>query len=218
MSPRSRAVTGDSAGLFLRRRPDRAGLDPDRRALLPAARAAPGSASPASGPRRARPCSATCPRRRRSGSPASTSIPHYDAAQPPERHRAGPAGPAGGAADRRTAGAPATTPSARGSIVLGFGALYEGGLARVADLGAPGQSAHQPAAPGRGAALAGWQPVPNGSAALEIHSTQLCAGAGRDETCVGDSGAPLVAGDAGRDRSGDRRWSASAPAAQATGR
>lgn len=80
--------------------------------------------------------------------------------------------------------------------VLGFGALYEGGLASVADLG---RRANPLTSPLRQAAVL---PVPAAACAERlggagIDATQLCAGAGREETCVGDSGSPLVAGDAG---------------------
>lgn len=80
--------------------------------------------------------------------------------------------------------------------VLGFGALYEGGLARVAELG---RRANPLTSPLRQAAVL---PVPAAACAerlggTEIDPTQLCAGAGQEETCVGDSGSPLVAGDAG---------------------
>jgi secreted trypsin-like serine protease len=80
--------------------------------------------------------------------------------------------------------------------VLGFGALYEGGLARVADLG---RRANPLTSPLRQAAVL---PVPAAACAERlggagIDATQLCAGAGPEETCVGDSGAPLVAQDPG---------------------
>ncbi len=78
--------------------------------------------------------------------------------------------------------------------VLGFGALYEGGLARVADLASRASPLTSPL---RQAAVLS---VPAAVCAERlggagIDATQLCAGAGPEETCVGDSGSPLVAQD-----------------------
>jgi secreted trypsin-like serine protease len=90
------------------------------------------------------------------------------------------------------------------ATVLGFGALYEGSLARTATL--------------RGGALASQlsdrlrqalvRTIASQACATRLGiggagtgDYQICAGAGRDETCIGDSGGPLVAeGPGGTDR------------------
>lgn len=90
------------------------------------------------------------------------------------------------------------------ATVLGFGALYEGSLARTATLrsGAPASQLSErlrQAAVRTVAPQACAQRLGIGGAATGNY--QICAGAGRDETCVGDSGSPLVAeGPGGADR------------------
>ncbi len=82
------------------------------------------------------------------------------------------------------------------ATVLGFGALYEGGLALVADMRLRALPLGSPLR--QGAVL----PLPAAACAerlagAEIGPGQLCAAAGRDETCIGDSGGPLLAEDSG---------------------
>lgn len=90
------------------------------------------------------------------------------------------------------------------AIVLGFGSLYEGSLARTATL-RNGTLAAQLSDRLRQAAV---RTIPARACAERLRvggagtgDYQICAGAGRDETCVGDSGGPLVAEEAdGADR------------------
>jgi secreted trypsin-like serine protease len=86
------------------------------------------------------------------------------------------------------------------ATVLGFGALYEGSLARTARLRTGGlasqigdrlrQAMVRIVAPRACAERLGIGGAATGA-------SQICAGAGRDETCVGDSGSPLVAAEPG---------------------
>ena len=86
------------------------------------------------------------------------------------------------------------------ATVLGFGALYEGSLARTARL-RTGALAAQLSDRLRQAAVRTIAPqacaTRLGIGGAATGNYQICAGAGRDETCVGDSGAPLVAAEAG---------------------
>ena len=92
----------------------------------------------------------------------------------------------------------AELPGSHGAVparatVLGFSALYEGSLALVADLRTRAYPLTSPLR--QGAVL----PLPASGCAERlgggtgIGPGQLCAAAGREETCVGDSGSPLVA-------------------------
>ena len=88
------------------------------------------------------------------------------------------------------------------ATVLGFGSLYEGSLARTATL-RTGALASQLSDRLRQAAVRTIAPqvcaerLGVGGAATGTY--QICAAAGRDETCIGDSGSPLVdAGSADR--------------------
>jgi secreted trypsin-like serine protease len=90
------------------------------------------------------------------------------------------------------------------ATVLGFGALYEGSLARTATL-RNGVPASQLADRLRQAAVRTLAPQVCaerlGIGGAATGTWQICAGAGRDETCIGDSGSPLVAeGPGGTDR------------------
>lgn len=90
------------------------------------------------------------------------------------------------------------------ATVLGFGALYEGSLARTARL-RNGGLASQVADRLRQALVRTIAPRACaerlGVGGAATGDVQICAGTGRDETCVGDSGSPLVAeGPAGVDR------------------
>jgi len=86
------------------------------------------------------------------------------------------------------------------ATVLGFGALYEGSLARTARL-RTGALAAQLSDRLRQAAVRTIAPracaARLGIGGAATGNYQICAGAGRDETCVGDSGAPLVAAEPG---------------------
>ena len=82
------------------------------------------------------------------------------------------------------------------AVVLGFGSLYEGSLARNATLRS-GALAAQLSDQLRQAAV---RTIPARACADRLRlrgaatgDYQICAGAGRDETCIGDSGGPLVA-------------------------
>jgi secreted trypsin-like serine protease len=89
------------------------------------------------------------------------------------------------------------------ATVLGFGAFYEGRLAASATLrsGAPAaqlsdrlrQAMVRMIAPAACAERLGIGGEATGA-------YQICAGAGREETCVGDSGGPLIAEQGGADR------------------
>jgi secreted trypsin-like serine protease len=86
------------------------------------------------------------------------------------------------------------------ATVIGFGALYEGSLARTATL--PGGAlASQVSDRLRQAAVRTLAPLACaerlGIGGAGTGNFQICAGAGRDETCIGDSGGPLVAEGAG---------------------
>ena len=106
---------------------------------------------------------------------------------------------------------PLTADYARGArtdpaqaTVLGFGALYEGSLARTARL-RNGALASQVADRLRQALVRTIAPRACaerlGVGGAATGDVQICAGTGRDETCVGDSGSPLVAeGPGGVDR------------------
>ena len=90
------------------------------------------------------------------------------------------------------------------ATVLGFGAFYEGSLARTATLRS-GALAAQLSDRLRQAAVRTIAPAVCaerlGIGGAGTGAFQICAGAGRDETCVGDSGGPLVAeGPSGADR------------------
>ena len=90
------------------------------------------------------------------------------------------------------------------ATALGFGALYEGSLARTARL-RNGGLASQVGDRLRQALVQTISPRACaerlGIAGAATGAVQICAGAGRDETCVGDSGSPLVAeGPGGVDR------------------
>jgi secreted trypsin-like serine protease len=89
------------------------------------------------------------------------------------------------------------------ATVLGFGAFYEGSLARTARL-RTGALASQLSDRLRQAAVRTIAPqacaVRLGLGGAGTGDYQICAGAGRDETCVGDSGGPLVAEVGGVDR------------------
>jgi len=90
------------------------------------------------------------------------------------------------------------------ATVLGFGALYEGSLARTARL-RNGALASQVAERLRQALVRTIAPRACaerlGVGGAATGDVQICAGTGRDETCVGDSGSPLVAeGPGGVDR------------------
>jgi len=90
------------------------------------------------------------------------------------------------------------------ATVLGFGALYEGSLARTARL-RNGALASQVADRLRQALVRTIAPRACaerlGVGGAATGDVQICAGTGRDETCVGDSGSPLVAeGPGGVDR------------------
>jgi secreted trypsin-like serine protease len=90
------------------------------------------------------------------------------------------------------------------ATVLGFGAFYEGSLARTATL-RTGALASQLSDRLRQAAVRVIAPQACaqrlGLGGAGTGNYQICAGAGRDETCVGDSGGPLVAeGPGGTDR------------------
>ncbi len=82
------------------------------------------------------------------------------------------------------------------ATVLGFGALYEGSLARTATL-RNGALASQLSSRLRQAAVRTIAPRACaerlGIGGEATGTFQICAGAGRDETCIGDSGGPLVA-------------------------
>ncbi|HTU11277.1 MAG TPA: serine protease [Allosphingosinicella sp.] len=90
------------------------------------------------------------------------------------------------------------------AMVLGFGALYEGSLARTATLRG-GQPASQVSNRLRQAAVRTVAPAACaqrlGIGGAGTGDYQICAGAGRAESCIGDSGGPLVAeGPGGVDR------------------
>ena len=90
------------------------------------------------------------------------------------------------------------------ATVLGFGAFYEGSLARTARL-RTGALASQLSDRLRQAAVRTIAPQACaqrlGIGGAGTGAFQICAGAGRDETCIGDSGSPLVAeGPGGADR------------------
>lgn len=90
------------------------------------------------------------------------------------------------------------------ATVLGFGALYEGSLARTARL-RNGALASQVADRLRQALVRTIAPRTCagrlGLGGEATGSVQICAGTGRQETCVGDSGGPLVVeGSGGVDR------------------
>lgn len=90
------------------------------------------------------------------------------------------------------------------ATVLGFGAFYEGSLARTATLRS-GALAAQLSDRLRQAAVRTIAPAVCaerlGIGGAGTGAFQICAGAGRDESCVGDSGGPLVAeGPSGADR------------------
>jgi secreted trypsin-like serine protease len=90
------------------------------------------------------------------------------------------------------------------ATVLGFGSLYEGSLARTATL-ANGAQASQVSDRLRQAAVRTIAPQACaqrlGISGAGTGDYQICAAAGRDETCIGDSGSPLVAeGPGGADR------------------
>jgi secreted trypsin-like serine protease len=90
------------------------------------------------------------------------------------------------------------------ATVLGFGALYEGSLAERATLRS-GALASQVSDRLRQAAVRTIAPLACaqrlGLGGAGTGNYQICAGAGRDETCIGDSGSPLVAeGPGGADR------------------
>jgi secreted trypsin-like serine protease len=90
------------------------------------------------------------------------------------------------------------------ATVLGFGALYEGRLAASATL-RTGALASQVSDRLRQAMVRTIAPAACaerlgiGGRSM-TGADQICAGAGRDETCVGDSGSPLVAEERGTDR------------------
>ena len=173
-----------------------------------------------SGPRSARAGSATCPTRRRCGSTGSSSIPIMIRRTPGQRHRPGPARAGSRAADRRDRdGRSAADPAP--ATVLGFGSLYEGRLAASA-LTAPARPRRRcrtGCARRRSRSIA--------SAALRRAARHRRRGDRRSirsaprrrpsETCVGNSGGPLVA-DGGGSRTGWSAWSASARAARSTSR
>jgi secreted trypsin-like serine protease len=90
------------------------------------------------------------------------------------------------------------------ATVLGFGALYEGSLARTATL-RNGALASQVSDRLRQAVVRTIAPQACaerlGIGGEATGKYQICAGAGRDESCIGDSGGPLVAeGPGGADR------------------
>jgi transmembrane protease serine 9 len=90
------------------------------------------------------------------------------------------------------------------ATVLGFGALYEGSLARTARLSS-GALASQVSDRLRQAGVRTVAPQTCaerlGLGGAATGNYQICAGSGREETCIGDSGGPLVAeGPGGSDR------------------
>ena len=84
-------------------------------------------------------------------------------------------------------------PESHHATVVGFGALYEGSLAPVAD---PQRRAQPLTSPLLQAAVSSQSVACVAQAGgMALVPAQLCAGAGQGETCVGDSGSPLVVQD-----------------------